>query len=525
MHEFEIFILLMSAAILLVSLSQKFQLPYPLALVLGGAAIGFIPGLNSIHFDPNVILVIVIPPILFYAAFWMSLREFNQNLRSIISLAVGLVIVTTLIIGATIKWLIPDIPWALAFAFGAIVSPPDAAAATAVLKRFRIASRLMAILEGESLINDAAALVLYRMAVVALLSGVFSFGEASIQFAMVAVGGIVLGAGTGFLIYFLSRRFLEPVVGVMFSFVTPYIIYIVADFMGFSGVLAVVTAGLVGTRMLIQHHSSLRRILTVTPWDIFIIFLNCFVFILIGLQLKAIIGEMSFGRMALYTGYGLLITFVMILVRMAWVCSEHAFAYIKARQNPERQAQARQLMRQMAILGWSGMRGIVSLAAVLALPLTLSDGQPIERRDDVIFITFTVIFFTLFIPGLSLERLLRLLNITQNPGPHGSLKIRDEMTKAAQEEITRMLNLGHLDDEEASFLNNYFAARHRILEIATSSESKSANLETAKITLIGIQRQTLLKMWKNHEVEDNVLKHLEHELDVEETNAARAELQ
>lgn len=521
MNDFQIIALLMSAAILLVGAAQRLRIPYPIALVLGGAALGFMPGLNDIAFDPNVILGVVLPPILYYGAFWISFREFKRNAHDIFSLALGLVIATTLIVGAIIKWLLPDIPWALAFAFGAIVSPPDAVAATTILKRFSISSRLLTVLEGESLVNDAFALVLYKLAVIALLSGVFSWSEGLFEFIQVVVGGVLVGVLTGLTLQYFSSRYLTPVVGVMFSFTIPYITYIIADLLGVSGVLAVVINGLILSRMYISHHASLRRVLGVTSWDIFIIILNCFVFTLIGLQLSTITESMSTRDLIVYTGYAVLIMFVLIAVRMLWVYVEFMLVHYRSPMDSKLLLQRHQIFREGAILGWSEMRGIISLTAVLALPVILPEGTSITARDDIIYITFIVILLSLLIPGLTLTTLLRWLKIHHAPEAHAAKEARHKLLKLA-EKMTQTFR--ELDEEERRFLLNYFQTRHRILEISSAVGTKLHKLELARIQVLEAQRQLLIQMGEERDIDDKLMKLLQLELDVEEAQSIRAEI-
>lgn len=524
MDTLQTFFLLMFAAAILVGLAQKIHIPYPIALVVGGTAIGFFPNLKTVNFDPNLILIIVLPPILYYAAFGISFREFKLNRKKIFSLALGLVVVTTLVVGVIFKWIFPHFPWALAFAFGAIVSPPDAIAATTIFKRLSISNRLLTILEGESLINDASALVLYRLAVTALLSGAFSFSEASFEFIKITFGGVLLGLILGFTIQTFSRRYLDPVVGVVFSFTIPYVTYVLADFLSVSGVLAVVVCGLIGSKILLTHHSSLRRILGYTTWDIFIILLNCFVFILIGLQLRMIIKGMTYEQMMLYTKYTLMITFTMIVVRMIWVYARSGIFYFYALSAPKSSQLCPQILSDAAIIGWSGMRGIVSLAAALALPFNLSNGDPLEGRNEVIFITFEVILITLLVPGLTLPSLIRLLNILPRHDHHDAHRVRKQLAKVAEEKIQYLHQLKRINSAEFNFLTIYFNLQRRVLEISTSSQKKFKNLEAIRLEVIRAQRKQLLEMWGNLEIDDKLLGKLEHELDVEETHIARAEL-
>lgn len=524
MESLETIIILMFASVILVGVAQRFHIPYPIALILGGTAIGFIPILPTVNFDPNLILVIVLPPILYYASFGISLREFKRNWREIFSLALGLVVVTTLVIGILFKWIFPEYPWALAFAFGAIVSPPDAVSATSILKRFSIGPRLMTLLEGESLINDASALILYRLAVTALLTGVFSFSEGSIEFLKITSGGVVVGLILGVIMQLFSRRYLEPIVGVIFSFTIPYVTYIVADSLNVSGVLAVVVNGLFGSRILKTHYSSLRRILGFAAWDIFIILLNCFVFILIGLQLRTLTTNMTFDKMVTYTGFAFLIFLAMIMVRMVWVYSKSAIDYIKALKDPNASSLCPEIVREAALIGWSGMRGIVSLVAALALPLTLSDGMPLEGRNEVIFITFVVILLTLLIPGFTLPSLIRWLNIHPQSELHGLRRIRKQLAHAAEEKIHVLHDLGTINHEEFDFLMAYFHLQRKVIEISISSQKKLQPLESARLDVIKTKRKKLLELWEQDEIDDKLLNQLEHEIDLEETHTARAEI-
>ena len=524
MHSLQTIILLMFAAIILIGMAVKMRIPYPIALVIGGTALGFFPELQAVDFDPNLILIIVLPPILYYAAFAISFRDFKQNWRTIFSLALGLVFFSTLVIGLIFKWIFPEFPWALAFAFGAIVSPPDAAAATTILKRFSIGPHLQSILEGESLVNDATALVLYRMAVVALLTGTFPLFDASLEFLKIASGGILIGIVLGIILQEFSRRLLEPIVGVLFSFTIPYVIYITADKLGVSGVLAVVICGLIGSKILATHHSSQRRVIGFAVWDIFNILLNCFVFILIGLQLKKLTTILTTDQILLYTGHAAVMTAALIGVRMLWIYTNSGIDYIRALKAPNAGHICPQILREAAIIGWSSMRGIVSLAAALALPLTLSDGMPLEGRNEVIFMTFVVILLTLLIPGFTFAPLIEWLKIHPQAEHHGIIKVRKKLAQVANDTIHDLHTMSNINDDEQTFLTSYFTLQRRILEISISSKTELHSLEKARLMVIREQRKHLLAMWERLEIDDRLLRRLEHELDVEETHATRVQL-
>lgn len=524
MQSFEVVILLMFASALFVGVASYISLPYHISLILGGILIGFTPGIPDIHFDPELILVIVLPPILYHAAFKISFQEFRRNWKQIFSLALGLVLVTTLVIGFLFKTLFPNVPWALAFAFGSIVSPPDAVAATAILRRFSINQRLLTILEGESLINDASALVLYRLAVVALLTGFFSFTDSLMAFTKVAAGGVFAGFGLGLLLQSFSRLYLPPIVAVIFSFTIPYVTYIFANILGFSGVLAVVISGLISAQMTASHHSTFRRVLGHSAWDIFTIFLNFFVFIIIGLQLRDITKEMSINQMGIYFAYACLITLVMGLIRMLWVYAVAGIEYLKLDKLSKSSAHAHQIFRNAAVIGWAGMRGIVSLVAALALPILLPDGTLLEGRNETIFIVFSIILITLLIPSFSLAPLISFLKVRPQIEHHRADKYRKELSKVAERVLQNMLESNALEQEEHEFLKNYFVLKRRILEVSTSPHKKPKKLEAHRLTVIREMRTELLRLWESLEIDDQLLASLEHELDIEEIHTMRAEL-
>lgn len=519
MDQIQILLLLMAVAIILVGFAVKLRVPYPLALIFGGSIFGFIPGLDETHFDPYTVLFIVLPPTLYYAAYSIPYKEFYRYLQDILWLALGLVLITTLSIGLIFKGLFPELPWALAFAFGAIVSPPDALAATTIMRRFDLSTRLMVITEGESLINDATGLVLYRLAVVALLSGTFSFVDANTEFAFSVVGGIIVGAIVGYLLHLLSNHFFDPVLAVIFSFIIPYITFSIADDLHVSGVLAVVVCGLIGARLLVTHFSALTRVVGWSAWDIISILLNCFVYILIGLQLKGLIQRLTLEKTLLYTLYGLFITFAMIIIRFLWI---YLRVFIVNKMGRHHARHKRHTFHEALILSWSGMRGIVSLTAALALPFYLLNGQPLPGRDVIIFLTFVVIFFTLLIPGLTLPTLINWLNVRSMEKDHiNTPKIRQELIKAAKTELQHLNEIQMINESEYDFLLNYFNTRHQMLEIAFKGDEGSS-LEEARRRVLRKKRECLLAMWEKNEINDHLLNTLEREIDLEEAYSARA---
>ena len=514
------FALLMFIAVLLVGAAYKIKVPYPVALVIGGAVCGFIPGITLFSFDPAILLSIVLPPILFHASYALPYKEFIRYLRDILAAGFWLVIVTALVVALLFKWLFPDLSWALAFAFGALISPPDATAATSTLKRFSISSRLRTILEGESLINDATALVIYRFAVLALVTGSFSISALSIQFLYVASAGILIGLIAGYLLNKIAS-YLHPVIAVVHSFVIPYLTYFLANYLGASGVLAVVACGLLGARMLIPLFSPLTRVLAWTSWDIFTILLNCFIFILIGLEFRLIVSEMALREIGTLIGYGVLLTAAIVLTRYLWIYCRRGLWHYKVRSDPEAVRQSKVYLVHAAIAGWAGMRGIVSLTAALALPLTLESGATLEGRDTVLFLTFEIILLTLILPGLTLPWLIRALKIKPINHEAKMAEAREKLRQVAREEIQNMHSLNELQDEERDLLHAYFESRHRIMEVISYSEEHT--IEVARHRVLQRQREELGKMHKLEEIDEALVAYLERELDIEEAHLANRE--
>src|SRR5436190_8040503 len=315
----QVVLFLMMCAVALGWVARHFKFPYPIALVIGGGALGFVPRLPQLQFDPQFLLVLVLPPILYQAALLTSWHEFKANIRPIGLLAIGLVIATTLAVGATLKLLIPDIPWSAAFVLGAIVSPPDVAAATAILSRVNIPRNVVTVLEGESLVNDASGLVIYKFAVAAVLTGAFSLWQASQEFVGVAVGGVVIGLLMGRVFVFIHRYLGDAFIEVLTTLAVPYVAYIFAESLQVSGVLAVVAAGIVRGRYAPEIVSAEMRIMARSVWNILVFLMNSLVFILIGLQIRSVVESLGQFPGSLLAAIALAVTVAAVVVRFAWV--------------------------------------------------------------------------------------------------------------------------------------------------------------------------------------------------------------
>ena len=509
-------LLLMICAVALGWLARHFKFPYPIALVIGGALLGTIPRLPQFPFDPQLILVIVLPPILYQAALLTSWSDFKAHIRSISLLAIGLVIATTLAVGLVLKLMVPSVPWAAAFVLGAIVSPPDAVAATTILSRLNIPRHLVTILEGESLVNDASGLVIYKLAIVAVLTGAFSMGEATTQFALVSVGGVLIGIVMGFVFVEIHKRLGDPFIEVITALAIPYVAYIAAESLHVSGVLGVVAAGLVRGRYAPEIVSAEMRIMARSVWNVLVFMLNSLVFILIGIQMSEVmdtLGRYSLSQLVLM---GSAITVVAVVVRFAWV---YPAAYLPNWFPSLVNKQVPQLRRrELGIISWCGMRGIVSLAAALALPATLPNGDPFPARDLIIFLTFVLIAATLSGQGLTLSPLIRKLKVGSDWSMVEEQRlVRSAMSTAAINAVDAHLAQAKAPPEWADLLRAEIAER-----VALAAPEGLEHTERDRLLgdlrriAIDAERRELIRLWRENAIGDEVMRHQEELLDYQE---------
>jgi monovalent cation/hydrogen antiporter len=390
----------------LVMLARKLRVAYPIVLVLGGLVIGFIPGVPMIEIDPELIFLIFLPPLLYEAAWATSWKVFWKYRRIITSFAFLIVIVTSFVVALVASSLIPGFTLALGFLLGGIVSPPDAVSATTILRSVKAPKAVTAILEGESLLNDASSLIVFRFALVAVDTGRFIFADAAVSFVSVIAMGTLIGLTIGF-IYYLIHRYLPTTshIDIVLTFTAPYIMYMVAEYFHFSGVLAVVSGGLflANQKDVIFNHRS--RMQAGNVWATIGFVLNGFVFILIGLELPLIIDQLGSEGLSNAIKYGLLISIVLIITRL--ICALGASVFTRVVSKYIRTADNNPGWRGPLIFGWAGMRGVVSLAAALSIPVYLTDGSGFPQRNMILFITFMVILVTLVFQGLTLPALIK----------------------------------------------------------------------------------------------------------------------
>ena len=408
MHAVESLIFLLGAAALLAQLARILKVPYPVFLVLGGLAIGFVPGLPALEIPPEVIFLVFLPPLLNYAAFFSSPRELRAHLRPIAFLAIGLVLLTMVAVALVVHVLI-GMPWAVAFVLGAILAPTDPVAAQAVFRRLGVPGRVGTIVEGESLLNDGTGLVAYRLAVAAVVTGSFSVWEAGLDFLLVGAGGLLVGLALGWAILPLWARVREPSIFIALSLLTAYAVYVFAEeVLHVSGVLAVVSYGLYrGWRDPRIFPDASTRMRNISFWGVLIFLLESMLFVLIGQQLPSILDGLGEYRVAEILLYAVLVYATLLVVRFAWffVVPSLNPVFDRLLRNPY----AHSPWQQRLLMGWSGIRGAVSLAAALAVPMATDGGGPFPERDLIVFLTFSAILATLVLQGLTLGPLIGAL--------------------------------------------------------------------------------------------------------------------
>ena len=524
MDNVSVIVMLLFGIAFLGILSNRFRFPFPIALVLAGVLISLFPGLPIITLNPAVVFLIFLPPLLYGAAWNTGWHEFRASIRPISLAAIGLVFFTTLTVAAAAVMLIPGIDWPLGFLIGAIVSPPDAIAATTVTKGLGLSPRIITILEGESLVNDASGLVAYRYALTAITAGNFVLWQAGLNFLWVASAGIAIGFVIGYLMYLVHKYFVcEPVVEAALTLITPFASYLLAEHFHFSGVLAVVTTGLYLSYRSGKIFTHQSRITAYAVWEVVIYILNGLIFVLIGLQLRNVIKGLNEYAVSDLLLWGAVISLVVIIVRFIWVVPAALLPRILSRRIRETEPFD---PRNMVVFGWAGMRGVVSMAAALAIPLTLPSGQAFPHRNLVIFLTFCVILSTLVFLGLSLPWVIRKLKLKPYSMAAEEYEIRTAVVSNAITHIEENLSLIH-DDLLHNIKSKYEVKYNRLqkTDLPSNYFGRGKTLEgnvfnqytQIQLDLLNIERESLDKMHRSGKTGEEVLRKIERELDLEET--------
>ncbi|MBL7859806.1 MAG: Na+/H+ antiporter [Cyclobacteriaceae bacterium] len=525
MENIALIIGLLAVVTALAQVTDRIRIPYPILLVLVGIGIGLIPGLPHITLHPDIVFLIFLPPVLYAAAWNTSLPDFKANIRPISLLAIGCVLFTTVLVAMAAHYFIPNFGWPESFVLGAIISPPDAVAATAATKGLKLPRRIITILEGESLVNDATGLIAYRYAIAATASGTFIFWLAGINFFYVAALGIFLGLAVGYIFFWIHK--ITPnnaTTDTTFTLLAPYASYLIAEEFHASGVLAVVAAGLFLSPRSSEIFSNRTRIQASAVWDTLIFILNGIIFILIGLQLPMILDNIqrhSFGTLLWYGG---IVSLVTVIARIIWVFPGAYIPRWLSRAIREREPET--TPARVSIIAWSGMRGIVSLAAALALPIMATDNVAFPNRDMIIFLTFCVIFVTLVFQGMTLRKLISWLGIKgDDKHIREEEAVRLKVASAIIEQIEENYSLALSEAVLNQIKSKYEIRIQRIrkdLNEQRMTEAQIDEFQRIQRELLKRERSFVLSLRKEGRINDELVRKIEYELDLEE---ARMELE
>jgi monovalent cation/hydrogen antiporter len=514
-HIEAVIVSLLIAVVVLGATATRLGVPYPILLVLGGLALGFMPGIPDVQLEPELVLVVFLPPLLYSGAFFANLRELRADMRAIALLSTVLVAVTAVVVAVTVHALVDGLPWAVCFALGAIVAPTDPVAATEIARRLGVPRRTINVLEGESLINDASALVLYKIAVGAIGTGAFSLTEAGARFVGGAAGGVAIGLVTAVAIREIRRRLDDPPVEITISLLSGYAAYVPADAIGASGVVAAVTNGIALGWWAPQIASPLVRQNGFALWSLLTFLMNALLFVLIGLQLPQILDGLAGESAGFLLGAAAAVSAVVIATRVVWNLTMPYV--IRALDRRPSQRARRAGWRPRMVLAWSGMRGAVSLAAALALP------GDTPQRDLIIFLTFSVILATLVLQGLTLPILIRKLGIHDDDGEaREELRARLVATQAA---LARIEELGLEDwtrDDTIDRMGRLYDYRRRRLKARAGKidddgyEDRSVSYQRIVREVLEAQRAAIVELRNDGTISNDVMHRIERELDLED---------
>lgn len=517
---------LLFAVAAVAGLARRFALSYPIVLVIFGLLCSLIPHVPRIPLPPSIVFLVFLPPLLYVAAWQTSWREFRYNLASISSLAVFLVFFTAVGVAFAAKWWLPGFDWRLGFLLGAVVSPTDAVAATSIARKVGMPQSIVDILEGESLLNDATGLLALQFGVQMVVDGSTpSLGQGLLEFGWLTVGGVLVGLAIGFVVSWLERWVDDGPVEIALSLVVPYATYLAGEALKASGVIAVVACGLLMSRRSSSFFSARVRLQANAVWDALEFLLNGFVFALIGLQLPYVLaGIRGLSKVELLV-YGLAFSAILILLRMAWMFPASSAAWW-VRTRIGHQQYARPQANQVFVVGWTGMRGVVALAAASSLPLTLNDGSPFPQRNLILFLTFFLILVTVVLQGLSLPWVVRLLRLPRrDTGYCEEGHARHLMLQAAIDFLSERKNAAKGDGEIHLYDDLLHQYEHKISAIdlcgpdgtVAKETEKDVTMEHLMLDTVRRQRDELNSLRENGRIGDLVHRNLERELDLSES--------
>ena len=498
-----ILLAVLTAITALTALAPLLRVPYPILLVLGGLGLGFVPGIPTVMLPPELVLVGVLPPLLYSASFFTSLRDFRRKIRPISLLAVGLVVATMLAVAVAAR-LVTDLSWPAAFVLGAVVAPTDPIVATAIARRFGLPRRIVTIVEGESLVNDATALVLYGVAVTAVTTGAFSLFDAGIDFVVDVAGGIAIGLGVGWIVAFVRIRLNNIPAEITFSLLTGFLAYIPAQALHVSGVLAAVTVGFYLGWRSPEVSTPAMRLQVLPVWETLVFLLNALLFTLVGLQLRPILDALRGQSTAELLIDAAAVTLTVVIVRLVWVFTAGPRYY-------------------PSVIGWMGMRGAVSLAAALALPLQTDTGASFPGRELIIFLAFAVLLGTLVGQGLTLPKLVRRREFDDDGlEEKEDTKARVLAAEAALQRLDELADEEWVREETAERMRglyNFRLSRFRARfdgEDDGSIERQSLDYQRLRRELLEAERAAVVALRREGRISDDVMHRVERDLDLED---------
>ena len=522
-----VFLLLLLFVVVFGVIAERLKVPYPIVLVIAGLLLSFVPGIPKVALNPDVIFFVILPPLLYSGAWLTSWREFSYNLVSICFLAFGLVTFTVLGVAWTVPLILPGFDWRVGLVLGAVVAPTDTIAATSIARRIGLPKRIVDILEGESLLNDASALLALEFAFAVLAGGhAVTLGGGLLRLAYLICAGIAVGLVVGEIVHLVEHRIDDAPIEVALSILTPYVAYLAAQAINASGVLAVVACGLYLSRKSSHFFSPTVRLQAWAVWDSFTFILNGLVFVLIGLQLPYVVEAIRGYSLPVLVGYGLSFTGFLIVLRLIWLFPG-AYVANLIRRRVLGQDEPFPKLRQIFVVGWTGMRGVISLAAAIALPQAIA-GREFQQRDMIIFLAFCVILVTLVLQGLTLPPLIRKLGLAVAPlRDCEEEEARRAILEAAVENLQLSRNksepaLAEVYDDLAQHYRRRLAAlgRKEVEQDGADAVAIHDRFVSLSRELLQVERETAVRLRNERRINDEVLRQIERELDLSEAQLA-----
>ena len=493
------------------AIARRLPVPSPIVQVVAGFLVGLVPGVAIPTLDADLVFFVFLPPVLWAAAFFTSLRDFSANRRPIGLLAIGLVLATTAAVAIAARMLFPGMPWPVAVALGAIVSPPDAVAAAAIVSRLPVPRRVVVILEGESLVNDASALILYRSAVAAAVTGTFSWGESIVRFFVDAGVGVLIGILVAWLVLRVLRWSKDAMAETLLTLAAPYVAWLTAESLHVSAVLACVAGGLYLRRHFSSAVAPWSRLHNRSVWDLVVFVLNAAIFLMLGMQFRALLATVPVGTMTSLLRDGAIIASVAIVVRLIWVPIATVVPRVLSQR--VRRTEPVPTRRGVFLVAWTSMRGIVSLATALALPAVLANGAPFPYRSEIIVITISVIVLTLVVQGLTLAPIIRAFSFTPERAHHAEARVaRLEASRRGAEVLDDLAHESWVDARDVEWLRAELRDRIRLLEFNAGEPEGRRRLRSE---MLRAERRMLVRLRNEGAISDDVLRELEQELDLE----------